>query len=173
MTGSLGRVQRELSDGPERGLRFTLLEGGPRWRLMSLFAAVLVVIAAVVTVTLWVTNRSGPGPEETTRRFLEATSCSELRDLADDHADAALDRSGCQALIDAAELKRTYGDPRTLRRLERSLSVGRAMIDGGRAEVTVTVSYTEDGRRLPSERMGVVLLEKGGRWRVDDWGSVN
>lgn len=161
-------MERELAGGA-RARRVTLLDRGPRWRLMSLLAALLVVAAGVATVTVWLTGRGGRSPEETARLFLESTSCSELHRLADSQGDAKLGGGGCQALIDAARGRRTYRDPRADRQLTRSLSVGDAVIDGDRAEVTVTVSYTEDGRRLEPEQIGVVLM-RDDEWLVSAWG---
>lgn len=138
--------------------------------MMSLLAAVLVVVAGAIVVTLWLTGRDGRSPEETARLFLSATTCSRLHELADPQGDADLGNGGCQALVDAAHGRRTYKDPRADRQLERSLSVGRASVDGNRAMVTVTVGYTEQGRRLPSEQIGVVLVHSGGDWLVHAWG---
>lgn len=140
---------------------------------MSLLATVLVVVAAAVAVSLWLTGRGGRGPEDTARAFLEATSCARLRQLADDHGDTSLTPSGCRTLIDAARERRTYRDPHAVQHLHRSLSVGDAIVNGSHAEVTVTVSYREDGRRLPPERIGVVLVQQGDDWLVDDWGSAD
>lgn len=136
---------------------------------MSLLAGVLVVVAAAIVVTLWLTGRGGRSPEDTARLFLQARSCAELRRLADDRGDAKLTQGGCRALTDAAKGRRTYGDPRADRTLARTLSVGRAIVDDDRAEVTVTVSYVEDGRRVAPEHIGVVLV-RDGDWLVSDWG---
>lgn len=136
---------------------------------MSLLAGVLVVAAAAVAVTLWLTGRDGRSPEETARLFLSARTCPELRRLADHDGNASLNGGGCQALIDAANGRRTYGDRRADRHLERSLSVGRALVNGDRAEVVVTVGYVEAGRRLPSEHIGVVLV-RDDDWLVSAWG---
>lgn len=165
-------VQTELAGDAERRRRVTLLDSTPRWRAMSLLAAVLVLVAAALAVTLWLTARGGRGPEDTARRFLEATSCAELRQLADDRGDLRLTPTGCQTLIDAARERRTYGDPLAGRHLHRSLSVGEASVADEQAQVEVTVSYTEDGRALPSERIGVVLVQEGDDWRVDNWGAL-
>lgn len=137
-----------------------------------MLAAVLVVVAASVAVTLWLTGRGSHSPEDAARRFLEATSCGRLRLLADDRGDARLTSAGCQTLIDAARGRRTYADPLAGRHLQRSLSVGQASVTGDRAQVEVTARYSEDGRALPVERIGVVLLQEGDDWRVDNWGAL-
>lgn len=165
-------VQKQLAGDVERRPRVTLLDSTPRWRAMSLLAAVLVVVAAAVAITLWVTGRGGRSPEDTARRFLEATSCGQLRRLADDRADLRLTSTGCQTLIDAARGRRTYADPLAGRHLHRSLLVADASIVGDRAQVKVTARYSENGRALPSERIGVVLVRAGDDWRVDNWGAL-
>ena len=164
-------MEREAGGDPARGWRVTLLERGPRWRVMSLVAGVLVVAAAAVAVTLWLTDRQGRTPEQTARQFLEATTCRRLHTLADDTGDAHLGAKACDSLVDAAEGRRTYGDAAATHDYTRRLFVGGADVTGDRAEVTVIVSYTEGGTKRSEERMGVVLV-KDDQWLVHAWGLV-
>ncbi|MFT4084841.1 MAG: hypothetical protein QM638_19855 [Nocardioides sp.] len=153
------------------GRRFTLLDRSRRWRLGALAGAVVVVLAAVVVVVAILTRNAGPSAAEVAEQFLTARSCGRLRALADGNAEVRLRRpQTCQALIDAANGVRTYGDPTTGRRLTRTLSVGTSAERDGVTQVPVTVGYAENGTRLPTETMIVELISSDGTWLVDDWG---
>lgn len=143
----------------------TVLRGrySSRWWISL---AVLVFIAVVLIA--WMMWRSSePDPTEVSERFIESTSCGELRALTDEHARARLNKRGCSSLVDAAKGNRTYTSPEKRSGLERRVEIGDAVIDRDHAQVPVTVTY---GGHAPIEQLIIDLHPRGERWVVHDWG---
>lgn len=150
-----------------------LVDAGRRRRWWMSAAAVLLLVAAAAAVAvIWWQRRDEPVPEDAAREFLTARTCQGLRALADGDAQKRLGNgsSECKALTDTAKGRRTYTDGNITSGLERDLAVHDAVVDGDRAQVLVTVHFSAPDRRLEEETMGVVLVHRGDRWLVDDWG---
>lgn len=147
-----------------------IVGGGPRRRWIPV-AAVLFLIAAGLAAVVVLRGDSSTGhPDRVALEFLQARSCRELRQLADSQLRARLGQTTCQILIDAADGRRTYADPRRDRHLTRELRVGHTDAESSTAQVPVTVSYSGESPPPGPERMVVVLRQREGRWLVDDWG---
>ncbi|MGH3354034.1 MAG: hypothetical protein ACRDPS_25455 [Nocardioides sp.] len=151
--------------------RASIVTRGSRWRRGVRISGVLVVVAALVVLTLWLLARSST-PAEVTREFMETTSASTLYQLASDDGDELLDGGGANAMIDAAEGRRTYADV-TPHTLTRTLFFAEADVEGDVARVAVKISYEAEDGDVPDDAMIVVLVREGDQWRVDDWGMAD
>jgi len=140
---------------------------------MSAAAVLLLIVAAAVVVVLWLQHRGGPSPQDTARRFLDATTCRQVEDLADPTYRARLGRTECHKVIDGALGRRTFGDSALTRHLTRTLTIGQTVTEDDETQVSVTAHYTERGRALPDETVVVVLRHEGDHWRVDRWGLAS
>ena len=158
-----------LVDEPPQ--RASIVTRGSRWRRGVRISGVLVVVAALVVFTLWLLARSST-PVEVTRDFMETTSTSTLYDLASDKGDKLLDGGGANAMIDAAEGRRTYADP-SPHALTRTLDYSEPEVEGTVARVAVTISYEAEDGQVPDDTMIVVLVSGDDGWRVDDWGMAD
>ncbi|GGR45956.1 hypothetical protein GCM10010197_09540 [Nocardioides luteus] len=157
-----------VSDRGGHPQRASIVTRGSRWRRGAQISGVLVVAAALIALTLWLLARDS-NPAEVSREFMETDSVTTLYELASDEGDQLLDDGGASAMIDAAEGKRTYADPRR-RAVSRTLTFGEPEIQGDFARVTVAVSYASESGPVPDESLGVELVREGGVWRVDSWG---
>lgn len=132
-------------------------------------AAVLFCVVIAAAIVWWRSEDSDPAV--TAVDFLTATSCQDLRALADPEGRQELQEQECRNLTDAAQGMRTYTDPdlRTAQR-GRLVKAGEPEVDDDHAEVTVTVSYAADNGALPEEKVAVVLVHDDDRWLVQSWG---